>query len=226
MRAAVFDLETSWNPSLVELACQAAQARAEARGEGDLEPDLEAVRGEMSLSAFYGRVVGAGLMDAESEESQLWVGGVEREILESFWESAQNYAHFIAWNSLDFDLPWLTIRSALLDLRPSVTISSIRYRETNHCDLFQFVTNWKGNRFRHLRMDLATVCGALGVTPPIGTGSEIPILWEKRDCEAIRAHLVSDLQATRQIWRRLGCPGLPYTSRPRRRELETEEVPF
>ena len=168
----------------------------------------------MSLSPVFGRIAGVGLLDAGSGEPEprVWVGEDEREILDLFWHNVEGYDLFISWNGLAFDLPWLYVRSMIHSIRPTVRISTVRYRlpgETNHVDLFALLTDWRGNRTRHLKLDLGTVARALGVEPPVGDGAEVPALFEAGDFETIREHLESDLRATLGIWERLGCPGLP-----------------
>lgn len=222
MRAVAFDTETSFTPDLLPLALEAAQIRAEARGEDPEGVDEEAVKAEMSLSPLFGRIVAVGFLDPASEETLIQIGEDERELLDAFWQAVTDVELFIGYNSLAFDLPWLTIRSLVHGLRPTVRISQARYRgpgDSNHLDLFAWLTDWRGNRTRHLKLDLSRVARALGVEPPTGEGAEIPKLFERRDYSAIREHLESDLRTTLAIWRKLGCPGLPAGAL-------AEEVPF
>jgi len=210
MRVLIFDVETCANAKLVGLALEAARIRAEARKNASGEVDEEGVRAEMALSPIFGKIVAVGLLDVNFAEPHVLIGDDEREILQQFWNLAGSYDLYIGWNSLDFDAPWLTIRSLVNGLQPGF-ISQARYRhpgETNHLDLYQLLTSWRGNRSRWLRLDLATVARALGVESPQGDGADVPRLWENGDLDAIRAHLESDLRATLAIWQRLGCPGL------------------
>ena len=227
MRALVFDLETCANAALVELALEAARIRGEARKNGSKEIDEEAVISEMALSPVFGRIVGIGVLDAAIGKPHVWVGEDERELLELFWHHAQGCELFISWNGLSFDLPWLHVRSLVRGVLPSVRISTARYRgpgESNHIDLFALLTDWRGNRTRHLKLDLATVARAFGVKPPMGNGAEIPQLFEAGDLEAVERHLESDLQATLGIWRALGCPGLDGMGANAARNIA--DVPF
>jgi predicted PolB exonuclease-like 3'-5' exonuclease len=210
MKASTFDLETSPQPDFFSLALEAARARAEARGEAPEGIDEEAVRGEMSLSPLWGRIVAVGLLDVDSKEQMIWASEDEREILTAFWGAVEQTELFIGYNSLGFDLPWLTLRSAVLGVQPTVRISQARYRQpgdSNHLDLFAWLTDWRGNRTKHLKLDLSTVARVLGVEPPVGDGSEVPTLFEAGDFETIRQHLASDLKATLGVWRALGSPG-------------------
>lgn len=212
MRTAIFDIETAPNPQLAGLARACAQERAAGRGEApeDAAVDEEAVRAEMALSPIFGKVVAVGLLDADTDGCIVLAGDDERELLELFWHHAQGYDLYVTWNGLSFDVPWLYVRSLVQGVRPTVRISTARYRwpgESNHLDLFALLTDWRGNRTRHLRLDLSTVARALGVEPPEGDGADVPALWEKGDIDSIRKHLESDLRATLGIWRALGEPG-------------------
>jgi len=171
----------------------------------------EAVKSEMSLGPLYGKIIAAGLLDADSEEPVI-LTGEEREILELFWHNAQGYELFVGWNSLSFDTPFLELRSRLNGIEPSIEINQRRYAVTNHVDLYMLMTAWRGNRFKLLKHDLSSVALALGIEPPAEDGSQIPLLYERGDMEAIRRHLRADLQATLAIWKRLGCPAWPRAS--------------
>lgn len=204
-RCLVFDIETSLNPVLVELALAGARSRAEARGQEP--PEGELVQAEMSLSPVFGRIVAVGIMDVDTEESLLWAADDERELLRLFWHSVQGVDLFIGYNSMAFDVPFLELRARILGVEIPVEISQRRYYIHNHLDLYEIISAWRGNRSRHLRLDLGTVARALGVEPPMGDGAEVPKLAEAGDFESIRKHLESDLRATLSLWRRLGCPG-------------------
>ena len=223
----IFDVETAPNPELVELALEAAQARARAERKGNgngSEPDPEAIKADMALSPVYGRIIGVGVLsvgeDREAGEPWVWIGEDERAFLELFWHHAEGCGLFISWNGLAFDVPWLYVRSLVRGVRPTVRISTARFRypgESNHLDLFALLTDWRGNQTKRLKLDLATVARTLGVEPHVGDGAEVPKLWERGDYDAIREHLASDLRATLGVWRALGCPGLTW---------EPIEVPF
>lgn len=228
-RACIFDIETAPDERLVPLALKVAQARAEAKAkrwarsgsgsraqfrseaEGSGGAPEADVLGEMSLSPVFGRIVAVGILYWDEDEPQIWLGPDERRLLQAFWEAVEGCELFVSWNGLAFDLPWLYVRSMVQGVSPTAWISAARYRwpgESNHLDLFALLTDWRGNRTKHLKLDLATVCQALGVKPPEGDGAEVPKLWRRRDYEAIARHLASDLRATKGIWEALGQPGL------------------
>lgn len=227
-RACVFDVETAPNPALFNLAFDAAQRRAEARRNDDPNNiDPEAVKQEMALSPVFGQIVAAGLLDAGTQEVSIEIGP-ECEILERFWRLAAGYGFFAGFNSLGFDLPWLVLRSSLNGICLSVRISQARYRapgDSNHLDLYAWLTDWRGNRTKHLKLDLATVARAVGVEPPTGDSAEVPKLYQAGDEAAIRRHLEGDLWATLAIWDRLGRPGFEHKDSNSNSNSEAE-VPF
>jgi len=218
MRVVTFDVETAPNLDLFDLAFSSARQRAERRGENPDGVDPETVKREMALSPLFGRVIGFGILDADGSEPLIWVGDREEEIVELAWHHLEGADLYVSFNGMAFDVPFLELRSSILGIRPTVTISTRRYIWLNHCDLYQLLTAWNGNRTRYLKLDLPTVCRALDVEPPVGDGAEVPKLFEAGNFEAIREHLESDLRATLGIWRALGCPGLV--------EQGIQEVPF
>ncbi len=221
-RVCVFDIETAPNPQLIALALSCARERAARRGEDSAEIDESAVVAEMALSPLFGRVVAVGLLDADfPDEPLIAVGADEAELLHKFWHWAAGFDLYVGYRSMSFDVPFLELRSRILGVDIAVEISQRRYCWHNHIDVYEILTAWRGNRTRHLRLDLATVCCVLGVEPPVGDGAEVPTLVENGDWDAIKRHLESDLRATLGIWRALGCPGAPSFAV----ELE-KEVPF
>ena len=215
MKACVFDIETSPQLNLLPLALEAARQRDAARRHTtgleakDSSPTrLEGeIAKEMALSGVWGRVVGVGLLDVDGGAPRVWCGEDERELLAEFWEAVRGVKLFIGYNSMTFDVPFLELRSRILGVEIPVEISQRRFYVYNHIDLYEAITAWKGNRLRYLKLDLSTVCKALGVVPPQGSGSEVPALYQTGDFAAIRKHLEYDLQATLAVWQQLGCPG-------------------
>lgn len=208
MNAVIFDIETVPDVELLDLALESARSRAEARRNDDPENvNVEAVKGEMALSPIFGRIVAVGTIDAEDENRLIRVGESESQIVESMWSNLAGYGLFVGFNSMSFDVPFLELRSRVLGVHIPVQISQRRYYWQNHIDLLQLLSNWRGNRTRHLKLDLATMARVLGVEPPVGASAEIPRLYESGEYGAIEDHLESDLRATFEVWKRLGSPG-------------------
>src|SRR3989344_5828769 len=51
----------------------------------------------------------------------------EDEMLAAFWEGAKSYQEFVTFNGRAFDAPFLNIRSAIHQIRPSVDLMTNRY---------------------------------------------------------------------------------------------------
>ena len=97
------------------------------------EEEIEARKKEMvdrfGLDPTTGRIVCIGLLDAESETKEAYYGTDERVLLTTFWEYLDRTQPdlFITFNGKSFDFPYINIRSAILEISPSVPLPTRRY---------------------------------------------------------------------------------------------------
>jgi hypothetical protein len=117
-------------------------------------------------------------LEAEAEES----GGAgvefapqvdEVELLTAFWDVARKYDSIITFNGRGFDVPFLYLRSALLN----VPISrkdwlGYRYQTEPHCDLAEQFTfyNVSGREGAARKFNLDFYCKAFGIPSPKAMG--------------------------------------------------------
>ncbi len=137
----------------------------------------------------------------------------ESELLTSFWDAAKHYETVITFNGRGFDVPFLYLRSALLN----VLISrkdwlGYRYQTDTHCDLADQFSFYGGSRDgAGRRFNLDFYCKAFGIESPKShgvTGMDINELMAQGRYREIAEYCLRDVQATvllYQIWReRLG----------------------
>lgn len=187
----IFDIETSYNPDLVPLALELA----------DVEVREEEVKQEMALDPFWGQIVAVGVMseDKRGERIKIFTGD-EPEMLAGFWDIAGEFRLFVGFNSMEFDVPYLELRSAINGIARPVKISTRRYQWGNHIDLYMLLTHWRGNRSKYLKFDLRTVGRALGVDHTVGDPSKVPQWFFNGELEKIKEHLGGDLKTTKAIY--------------------------
>ena len=198
-----------------------------------LDPEQRAARRielqqMLSLWPLTAQIVCIAMMNAETERGQvLYVaeeadadgdekGPVkfvacmdEAEMLGNFWEAARHYETAITFNGRTFDVPFLYMRSALLN----VPISrkdwlGYRYQFDTHCDLADQFTFYNGGRDGATRrFNLDFYCKAFGIDSPKAkgiTGMDITQLVAQKRFREIAEYCLRDVHATvalYKIWR-------------------------
>ena len=196
MATLVFDIETTALPienfdevqreylfreaeKLPEAAGQRGPAR---RDPADDEP-VAVHRARWSASAMLNAesLQGQVLFTADDfEEDAVEAGPVEFvpcvdevELLTAFWDVAKHYEPVVTFNGRGFDVPFLYLRSALLN----VPISrkdwlGYRFATEPHCDLAEQLTFYgvSGREGRGARFNLDFYCKAFGIESPKSHG--------------------------------------------------------
>jgi hypothetical protein len=133
----------------------------------------------------------------------------ETAMLVAFWDVAKHYDNVITFNGRGFDVPFIYLRSALLN----VPISrkdwlGYRYQCEPHCDLADQLTFYGGSRDgAGRRFNLDFYCKAFGIESPKSqgvTGMDVSRLLGMGCYRQIAAYCVRDVQATLRlyhIWR-------------------------
>jgi DNA polymerase elongation subunit (family B) len=138
----------------------------------------------------------------------------EVEMLTAFWDVAQHYDAIVTFNGRGFDVPFLYLRSALLNV--PVTRKNwlgYRYQTEPHCDLAEQLTFYgvSGREGAARRFNLDFYCKAFGIESPKShgvTGMDVNTLMAEGRFRDIAEYCLRDVQATvllYQLWReRLG----------------------
>ena len=130
----------------------------------------------------------------------------EAELLGNFWDVARHYETAITFNGRSFDVPFVYMRSALLN----VPISrkdwlGYRYQFDTHCDLADQLTFYNGGRDGATRrFTLDFYCKAFGIDSPKGhgvTGMDITNMVAQKRFREIAEYCVGDVRATVQLYK-------------------------
>jgi len=231
MARLVFDIETS---ALPLGSFDDVQQEYLFRDAEKLEDETERLkrRGEierlLNLWPLTSRVVCIGMLNADTsrgqvlftaedyEESEADTGPVEfvacmdeAELLTAFWDVAKHYESVITFNGRGFDVPFLYLRSALLN----VPISrkdwlGYRYQCDPHCDLADQFSFYGGSREGAARrFNLDFYCKAFGIESPKShgiSGMDVNQLMAERRYREIADYCLRDVQATvllYHVWR-------------------------
>lgn len=134
----------------------------------------------------------------------------ESELLAAFWDLARHYEQIVTFNGRGFDVPFIYLRSAILNV-PITRKDWLGYRfQTEpHCDLAEQLTFYgvSGREGAARRFNLDFYCKVFGIPSPKGqgvTGSDVGRLLAEGRHREIAEYCLRDVEATvslYQIWR-------------------------
>jgi DNA polymerase elongation subunit (family B) len=232
MAKLVFDIETSALPiehfdeAQQEYLFRECQKIADEAAKATRRTEIQQ---QCSLWPFTAQVVCIAMLNAETSRGQVLftaedfeepgdeAGPVEfvpcvdePELLTAFWDVAKHYETIVTFNGRGFDVPFIYLRSALLN----VPISrkdwlGYRYQTDPHCDLAEQLTFYGvcGREGAARRFNLDFYCKAFGIESPKAhgvTGRDINTLLEEGRFREIAEYCLRDVRATvllYQIWR-------------------------
>jgi 3'-5' exonuclease len=134
----------------------------------------------------------------------------EVELLTAFWDVAQHYEAIVTFNGRGFDVPFLYLRSALLNVPISrKNWLGYRFQTDPHCDLAEQLTFYgvSGREGAARRFNLDFYCKAFGIESPKShgvTGMDVNDMLAAGQYREIAEYCLRDVQATvllYQIWR-------------------------
>jgi predicted PolB exonuclease-like 3'-5' exonuclease len=130
----------------------------------------------------------------------------ETEMLAAFWDVAKRYDRIVTFNGRGFDVPFLYLRSALLN----VPISrrdwlGYRFATEPHCDLAEQLTFYSvsGRDGAARRFNLDFYCKAFGIESPKShgvSGLDVNRLLEEHRYREIAEYCLRDVRATVQLY--------------------------
>jgi 3'-5' exonuclease len=232
MATLVFDIETTAMPVENFDEVQREYLFRDAEKLPD-EAAKEARRAElrqmMSLWPLTGHVVCIAMLNSDTakgqvlftaddfEEDAAEAGPVEFvpcmdevELLTAFWDVVKHYDHVVTFNGRGFDVPFLYLRSAQLN----VPISrkdwlGYRFATEPHCDLAEQLTFYgvSGREGAARKFNLDFYCKAFAIESPKSqgvTGMDVGRLMEERRYRDIAEYCLRDVRATvllHRIWK-------------------------
>lgn len=230
MARLVFDIETSALPlehfdeSQQEYLFRDAERLPD---EADRARRRAEISQQFNLWPFTAQVVCIAMVNADSgkgqvlfqaddfeEEMEAGTEGIEfapqmdeAELLTAFWDVARRYDQIVTFNGRGFDVPFLYLRSAVLNVE--ITRKDwlgYRYQTEPHCDLAEQFTfyNVSGREGAARRFNLDFYCKAFGIPSPKAqgvTGADVNSLLEEGRYREIAEYCLRDVQATVELYR-------------------------
>ncbi len=229
MAKIVFDIETSalgpdhFDESQTEYLFRAAE---ELEDPDERQSKREEIQRLFNLWPFTAQVVCIAMINAGSdrgrslfisddfESSSAADGPIEyvpcmdeSELLASFWDLAKRYDSVVTFNGRGFDVPFLYLRSALLNV-PITRKNWLGYRfQTEpHCDLAEQLTfyNVSGRSGAARKFNLDFYCRSFGIESPKSqgvTGMDVNDLMKEGRYREIAEYCARDVKATLELYR-------------------------
>lgn len=191
------------------------------------EDALEKVKQGLPFSPFLGEIVTVSVLDhtgsggtyfqapeanleSFEEDNVQYRVLDEKGILEKFWDVARHHNTFVSFNGRGFDVPYLMIRAAVHNIRPSRNLMTNRYlglqRGCTHIDLMDQFTFYGAS---YPRPNLHFATQAFGVSSPKEgdiAGKDVPDAFRDKRYEEIARYCMRDVVATKDLylkWREL-----------------------
>lgn len=229
MARLVFDIETSAQPLGNFDEVQQEYLLREAEKIPD--ESARAVRREeisrmFSLWPLTGHVVCIAMLNVESlrgqvlftaedfEDDPAEAGPVEFvpcadevELLTAFWDVAKHYDEIVTFNGRGFDVPFLYLRSAVLNVPISKkNWLGYRFATEPHCDLAEQFTfyNVSGREGAARKFNLDFYCKSFGIESPKAhgvTGMDVTTLMAAGKFREIAEYCLRDVRATVELYR-------------------------
>jgi 3'-5' exonuclease len=229
MATIVFDIETSALPlenfdeAQQEYLFREAEKLAE---EPARETKRAEIRQQFNLWPFTAQVVCVAMLNADTQRGQVLflaedfeeagaeAGPVEFmpcadefELLTAFWDVAKHYDNVVTFNGRGFDVPFIYLRSALLNVPISKkNWLGYRYAVEPHCDLAEQFTFYSvsGRDGAARRFNLDFYCKAFGIESPKShgvTGRDVNTLMAEGKFREIAEYCLRDVRATVELYR-------------------------
>jgi DNA polymerase elongation subunit (family B) len=229
MATLVFDIETSALP--LEQFDEAQQEylfreTEKIADEAGKSAKREEITRFMSLWPFTSQVVCIAMLNAETlrgqsiyladdfEDDAGDAGPVEfvpcadeSELLTAFWDVAKHYDNVVTFNGRGFDVPFIYLRSAILNV-PITKKNWLGYRFATepHCDLAEQLTFYSvsGRDGAARRFNLDFYCKAFGIESPKSagvTGMDVKDLMTAGKFRDIAEYCLRDVRATVELYK-------------------------
>lgn len=227
MSALVVDIETVGEDfDALDATTQEVLTRwiaKEAADTSEYEKNLADLKDGLGFSPLTGQVVAIGVLDTgynkgvvyyqapgseatETVEDNITYKRMsEAEMLQHFWAGAAKYDQVVTFNGRGFDIPFLMIRSAINNIRPTVDLMSNRYlssqwRGPKHIDLLDQLSFYGALRKKGA---LHLWCRAFGIKSPKSdgvSGDDVAALYRAGKFLDIARYNVGDLVATKALY--------------------------
>lgn len=157
-----------------------------------------------SLNPTYSKIVTICLKLMDEETKTLF--GDEKEILSKLWnfleeENQKEKIIIVTHNGYQFDIPFLTIRSVINDITPSLNINTNKWamEKSNHFDTMLFFSQY--GAFINSRLTILAQINGIEIPDDAITGAEVEKLYNEGNIQKINKHCKDDVELLEKIFK-------------------------
>lgn len=227
----IFDIETIGEDfDALDTTTQESLTRwikKESNNDKEYREALQELKEGLGFSPLTGQIVAIGVLDYEKDKGVVYFQSPEKkmeefeegkfryrpmsekEMLAAFWQGAMEYDEFVTFNGRAFDVPFLNVRSAVHQIRPTKDLMSNRYMSNQkfgaaHIDLLDQLSYYGALRRKG---SLHLWSRAFGIeSPKTGgvTGDDVGDLFKHKKYKEIAVYNGRDLEATKalfEVWK-------------------------
>jgi len=184
------------------------------------QEEIEEQKDQLSFSPLTSQIITIAMLNPDTDKGVVYfqapdkdikvsekdgisyIPATEKEILQYFWDDVSKYDTVITFNGRQFDAPFVMIRSAIHNIRPSKNLVPYRYDANTHVDLFDQLTFYGALR---RKMNLHFWTRAFGIPSPKEgevKGEEVKNFFKEGKYEEIARYCMADVKATAELYRR------------------------
>ncbi len=197
--------------------------KKEADTQEEYEKSLADLKNGLGFSPLTGQIVAIGVYDTEKDKGAVYFESQDKkntdfeegnmkfrvlkedEMLRQFWNLAEKYDEFVSFNGRAFDVPFLMVRSAIHNIRPTKNLMANRYlssqpKNAKHVDLLDQFTFYGSVRRKG---NLHLWSRAFGIESPKAggiTGDDVGELFREKKFMEIAKYNAGDLRATKELY--------------------------
>ena len=229
MATLIFDIETSaiglenFDDVQIEYLFREAEKIPDETARAQRKAEIERM---FSLWPFTAQVVCIAMLNADTQRGQVLFlaedfeddagesGPVEfvpfadeTELITAFWDVAKHYDSIVTFNGRGFDVPFMYLRSAVLNVPISKkNWLGYRYQVEPHCDLAEQLTFYSvsGREGAARKFNLDFYCKAFGIESPKShgiTGMDINDMMQAGRHREIAEYCLRDVRATVSLYK-------------------------
>lgn len=227
MSKLVFDIETIWEDfdsmDSITQELLTKYIKKDSQNNDEYEKNLEMIKSGLWFSPLTWEIVTIWVYDIEKNKWTIYFQAPnsdiddfeidnfkykvlnEKEMIERFWQWAQEYNEFISYNGRSFDVPFILLRWAIHEIRPTKDLMANKYTSYQkswslHIDLLdQLSFYWAVRR----KWSLHLYCRAFWIKSPKWDGiswDEVTTLFKQKKFEDIAKYNAGDLIATAKLY--------------------------
>lgn len=184
------------------------------------DDERKEIKNSLGLSPLTGEIVCIAMYNPESKAGKVFYNTLEQdyddesqsfsknnfeyilsseeEILKNFWKNIKKYKTYITFNGRCFDIPFIIIRSSILEVKNSIELMKHRYKTDQHLDLLDDLS-FQG-AFKRFSLDF--YCRSFNIPTPKKSvsGDKVNEFYKNGKALEVAEYCADDVVATGELF--------------------------